>query len=120
MQNEAKKQVQEYTRTPLGYDGSKPTSRRLCDLLSNVMVKLAPLYKSQPNLMLEVWPKVIGEKFAQFTKAERFENATLFVSVKNSTLLSLLNNPVDKKRLVESLRKSAPGAQVNTIVFRIG
>jgi len=108
------------SRANFYYDGSKPTSRRLRDLLPSVMSKLGSLYKSQPEVVLNAWQHVIGEKFLPFTRAARFENGVLLVLVKNSTLFSLLNNPVDKQRLVNELRKRAPGAIVNQIVFRIG
>lgn len=102
------------------YDGSKPTSRRLGDLLPGMMSKLGSLYKSQPEVLLNAWQSVIGEKFFPFTRAQRFESGVLTVLVKNSTLFSLLNNPVDKQRLITELRKRVPGAVLNQIVFRIG
>lgn len=109
-----------YKRTPFGYDGPQPTSRKLSDLLSGVMQKLGPLYKSQPQVVLEAWPDIVGEKLALFTSATRFENGVLYVKVKNSTLLCLLNNPVDKQKIHEAVKASVPGIVLNNIVFRIG
>lgn len=109
-----------YQRTPLGYDGPKVTSRKLPDLLPYVMQKLSSLYKTQPMVVLSYWPEVVGENIAPFTTAHSFENGFLNVKVKNSSLLSLLNNPVDKQRLVDALRAKVPGIVLKNINFRIG
>lgn len=109
-----------YQRTPLGYDGSKKTSRRLPDLLPHVMQKLASLYKTQPLIVLSYWPEVVGKDIAPFTQAHRFDEGVMHVKVKNSSLLSLLNSPSDKMRLLEALREKVPGIVLKNIIFRIG
>ena len=109
-----------YKRTPYGYDGASLTTRKLQELLSGVMQRLGPLYKFQPAVVLEVWPQIVGEKLAQFTKAFRYEDGILYVKVKNSTLLSLLSNPVDKQRIHEAVKAAVPGIVLKNIVFRIG
>ena len=86
----------QYKRTPFGYDGSQVTTHRLPDLLPHVMHSVRDLFQQQPAVILEMWPAVVGPQLALFTSAWRFENNVLYVRVKNSTLLSLLNNPVDK------------------------
>lgn len=116
----AEKVADSYKRTPHGYDGPLVTSHKLSELLPHVLRTVNDLYKTQPQVVLEVWPKVIGEKLAPFTKAYRFENGTLFVTVKNSSLLSLLNTPSDKKDLVERLKKQVPYAPIKNIKFQIG
>ncbi len=109
-----------YKRLPKGYDGSQITSRTLSDLLPSIMQKLSPLYKSQPQVVLDSWPEIVGEKLALFTSATRFEDGVLYVKVKNSTLLSLLSNPVDKQKIHEAVKAAVPGIVLNNIVFRIG
>ena len=115
-----KKRSQDSSRTPLAYDGVQPTSQHLFDLLPALMSKLSSLYTVQPRLLLELWPEVIGDKFAPLTRADRFEGGTLYIKVSNSTLLSLLNHSTEKKRLIALLKKKAPGVPLNTLSFRIG
>lgn len=115
-----KRYVKKYERTPHGYDGAKPTSRMLHELLPHVLQKVGSLYKTQPDVVIAAWARVIHEKFAPLTKAVRFEEGILYVTVKNSTLLSLLSTPTDKERLLMQLRKEVPGASVKGIHFRIG
>jgi hypothetical protein len=114
------KVVEGYKRTPHGYDGPKVTTHKLQELLPHVLHKVNALYITQPQVVLEAWPRVIGEKMAPFTKAIRFVEGILHVSVKNSSLLSLLNTPHDKQSLVEGLKKLVPYAPIKNIQFRIG
>ena len=112
--------AKQYQRTPFGYDGAALTSRKLHELLSGVMQRLGPLYKFQPSVVLESWPQIVGEKLALFTSASRYEDGILYVKVKNSTLLSLLSNPVDKQKIHEAVKAAVPGIVLKNIVFRIG
>jgi len=109
-----------YLRTPSSYDGFQVTTKRLHELLPRVMQSLSSLYKTQPSLVLGMWPEVVGEKLAALTCAFRFEDGVMHVKVKNSTLLSLLNNPVDRQRMIEAVRKKVPGIVLTNIQFRIG
>jgi hypothetical protein len=109
-----------YYRNSFGYDGTKPTSRRLQDLLPQVLRSLQGKYNTQPKLLLEAWADIIGETLAPLTKASRFEDGVLHVNVKNSTLLSLLHSPQDKQKIIEAIRQALPGIMIRNIVFRIG
>ena len=110
----------QYKRTPFGYDGSQITTHHLPDLLPHVMHSVRGLFHQQPAVVLEMWPEIIGQQLAPFTSAWRFEGGTLHVHVKNSSLLSLLNNPIDKLRLIEAMKKKVPGIVLKNINFRIG
>ena len=109
-----------YERTPFGYDGQGLTSHKLQELLSGMMHQLGPLYAHKPSVVLESWPQIVGEKLAAFTQATRYEDGVLYVKVKNSTLLSLLSNPVDKQRIQDAVKAAVPGIVLKNIVFRIG
>ena len=119
-QKRTKKEAKSYERTPFGYDGQNVTSHKLNDLLATMMNRLGPLYAFQPAVVLEMWPQIVGEKLASFTSATRYEEGFLYVKVKNSTLLSLLNNPVDKQKIQEAVKAAVPGIVLKNIVFRIG
>lgn len=97
-----------------------PTSRPIQELLPQVLGTLQERYRAQPQLLLDHWPKIIGQELAPLTKAVRFEEGVLHVQVKNATLLSLLHNPKDKGKMLEAIRGALPGIQIRNIVFRIG
>ena len=106
-------------RTPRGYNGTALTAHRLGEVLPRVLKKIGRVYESRGDLIMASWPEIIGPKLAQMTEAERFENGFLFVTVKNATLHSLLNQN-DKPRLLRSLRDKFPGTLIKSIIFRIG
>ena len=108
-----------YNRTPFGYDGSRTTTRTLQDLLPGVVGDLQVKYEIKPDEVLQAWPKVAGS-VASMTQAVRFEDGILHVKVHNSTLLSLLANPSDKKKLIDALQHRVPHVIIRNILFRIG
>lgn len=109
-----------YFRNFPARDGTKLTSRKLQDLLPQVLDTLQGKYSAQPKLLLDRWDSIIGTTLAPFTKAVRFEDGRLYVKVKNSTLLSLLHSPADKKKIIEAIRNALPGIVIRDILFRIG
>lgn len=109
-----------YARTPFGYDGPQITAHQLEELLPGVMNALQVRCGIQPELVLLAWPAVVGQKFSPMTKAVRFEKAVLYVTVKTSTLLSVLSNPSDKHRLIAALRDHVPNVHIENIIFRVG
>ena len=107
-------------RPHLPQDGSATTSQQLKDLARRYLAHLEQKIQSKPMVILELWPKVIGPAFAGMTRAERFEHGILYVRVSNSSLLSLLHSPSERKRLVQALGGLAPNAEIKDISFRIG
>ncbi len=107
---------------PCGWvvDGTKLTSQKLADLLPNVVAKVQAKFNGKPQVILDEWPKIVGPELAPMTRAERFDDGVLYVRVKNSTLLSLLNTPQDKARLIEALKQKLSGIAIRNILFRIG
>ena len=108
-----------YFRTPRQYDGTQVTSRRLTDLLPDVLSKIGEVYQQRSDLILAMWPEIIGSKFASMTQAVSFSNGVLLVKVKNSTLHSLLSQN-EKMRLLNLLRQKFPHTEIKNICFRIG
>ncbi len=109
-----------YRRNPFGYDGPNLTTRKLQEILPQVFGTLQERYQAQPKLLLERWPQIIGETLAPLTRAERFENGVLYVTVKHATLLSLLYSTADKQKILEAIKKALPGIVCRNIVFRMG
>ncbi|KAF3363152.1 Uncharacterized protein PHSC3_000339 [Chlamydiales bacterium STE3] len=111
--------MKKFSRTPKNYDGNKPTSHRISDVLPHVLERITEHFNDRPDLVLASWPEIIGPQLASMTKAISFENGVLMVMVKNSTLYSLLNQN-DKPKILNILRKKFPKIVIKTILFRIG
>lgn len=107
------------SRTPKNYDGTKPTTRQLQDLLPQVLKQVSGALNIHAEKVIAAWPGIIGDRFSAMTKAESFIDGVLTVTVTNSTLYSLLKQN-DKPVLLSKMRKIFPGIEVKTISFRIG
>jgi hypothetical protein len=110
---------QTYSRTPKNYDGTQVTTHRIHDLLPDVLSKISQVYNQQSDLILAMWPEIIGPQLASMTKAVSFADGFLVVKVKNSTLHSLLSQN-EKPRILSLLRKKFPQTEIKAISFRIG
>jgi Dna[CI] antecedent DciA-like protein len=108
-----------YSRTPKQFDGTQATSHRMSDLLPFVLSKIEKNYQQHSDLILAMWPDIIGPKLASMTQALSFGEGILVVKVKNSTLHSLLSQN-DKGRILNLLREKFPHAEIKNICFRIG
>ncbi|NGX58045.1 MAG: hypothetical protein K940chlam3_00946 [Chlamydiae bacterium] len=108
-----------FKRTPRYYDGTGVTSRQLKDLIPYVLRKVQGAYGTRSEQVLAAWPEIIGERLAKMSCAYSFYDGVLKVRVKNSTLLSLLQQH-DKSRILSQLRRRFPGVEIKTILFRIG
>ena len=89
-------------------------------MLPGVLQQFSTKYQAKPQAVMATWSKVIGSELSLMTRATRFEGGILYVAVKNSTLLSLLSNPVDKQKILQTIRQTLPGIEISNIVFRIG
>lgn len=98
---------------------TKPTAKKLKDLLPQVLAEISKSYQERPDLLLAGWPDVIGEKLAPMTQALSFNEGILTVKVKNSTLHSLLVQH-EKPKLLKRLRERFPSSGIRNIIFRIG
>lgn len=106
-------------RIPRNYDGTKKTSKQLDEVLSLVMKQVGELHHARPDLILAVWPDIIGPQHAKMTQAQSFVDGVLTVRVTNSTLHSLLVQR-ERGRLLRSLRQKFPRAGIKGIYFRMG
>ncbi len=104
------------------YRGETPelTSVYLKELLQRYLCVVSEKSALKPDLVLKTWSQVVGPQIAAMTKATRFDQGSLYVAVKNSTLLSILSSGPDKKRLLREISLRLPGVQVQDIVFRFG
>ena len=95
------------------------TNKSLKSLLSDFIVDIDTKYSNKPNKIIEYWPKVIGEKLSPMTKVIAFENKTLTVLVKSSTLHSILCGQ-EKIRLLNLMQKQFSRETIRNIIFKIG
>ena len=80
-------------------------------------LKKAGLYQGVKSIkILELWPKVVGEKIANNTEANDIKNGTLFVEVSNSTWRQELQ--FQKKDIIKKLNKEIKEKIVREIKFR--
>lgn len=94
-----------------------PSSQKLCDVAREYLHNLEKRVQTKPQAVIEVWPIVAGA-LAKMTCAKKFENGTLFVSVKSSACLSILHQ--QKAVLLKALKAKVPETQVLNIMFRFG
>lgn len=106
-------------RTPKGYDGTKTTTKKLDDVLPQVLAYVEKTFADRPDLILAAWPDIIGSQLASMTRAESFTDGVFTVRVANSTLLSLLSQ-YEKPKFLAKLRERFPSAVIEQLVFKIG
>lgn len=106
-------------RTPKGYNGTKTTTRQVKDLLFSYMSDLHTVHEVRGDLIVAVWPEIVGAKIAMYAQAIAFTDEILTVKVKNSTLYSILRQN-DKPKLLAALRAKFPSVRIRDIYFRLG
>ncbi len=68
-----------YSRVPKGYDGTEITTRPIAQLLPVVLSKIGEVYSQRGELILALWPDVIGPSLAAMTQAVSFSEGILVV-----------------------------------------
>lgn len=106
-------------QNPKYYDGIKPTSHQVRDILPRILSDINARQHERPEAVLNAWPVLIGDKIAPMTRALSFRDGVLTVAVKNATLYSLLNER-EKGKLLLRLRQTFPQISIHNIIFRIG
>ena len=95
------------------------TNKQIKDLLPKVLAEIGALHRDRPDLIVQAWPDIIGEKLAPMTKPVSFDRGILTVKVSNSTLYSLLSQH-ERGRLLTCLKQRFPSVEFKNIYFRIG
>lgn len=106
-------------RKPKNYDGTELTTRKMTDLLPQVLARVSEVYKDRPDLVLGAWAEVVGPQLSKMTQAVSFNDGVLVVKVKNSSLLTLLSQ-YEKNRLLQNLRQKFPKIAIYNMQFKIG
>ena len=104
--------------------GKKPvslgsmTDRRFTkvgDLLPSVLKRLGLERRFNEQLVLTLWPTVVGDELASRTKATRIDQGILFVQVDHGAWLQELH--FIEKELIDKLCARAPGVTIKRIRF---
>jgi Dna[CI] antecedent, DciA len=95
------------------------SNKLIKNYLPNILIDIENKYSKNPRFILDYWPKLIGKQLSPMTKAVSFENNTLIVLVKSSTLLSILRQQ-EKKRLLKLMQDKFSKGTIKNIVFKIG
>jgi hypothetical protein len=108
-----------FLRTPKNYDGIASPTKNLSALLGDFLTDLRVEDNAQKEEVFKAWSAIIGENLAPLAIPVSWEQGTLIVKVKSSTLYSLLCTK-EKPKLLQKLREHFPNANVKNISFRVG
>ncbi|NGX55780.1 MAG: hypothetical protein K1060chlam5_00007 [Candidatus Anoxychlamydiales bacterium] len=96
----------------------KTTNKQINDVLPSILSNIEKNYLNQPKKILNSWSEIVGEKISKLTKAYKFENNTLYIKVKSSTLYSILYR-YEKNKLLKLLQEKFSKKTISNIVFKI-
>lgn len=93
----------------------KKSATRLGPLLDNILGRMGLGYTLGGWKIVAAWPEIVGDKIADVSKALRYENDTLLVSVPDAAWRQelLLNNDV----ILEKIHTVPGGRAVKRIHF---
>ncbi len=111
--------VEQGEQTAHNYDKTKLTTKHLKDVARHYLRRLEQKVSLQPLSVLEAWGTVLESPFSSMTRAIKYDASVVYVEVSNSSLLSLLHRPDEKRRLLEALRAKVPTTPIRDIVFSI-
>lgn len=106
-------------RTPRNYSGKEFPFKDLRSVLPQIVDRIEKKACSKDQLIVDAWPAVVGEKLAEYTQATAFNEGMIHVTVKSSTLYSLLVQH-ERKKLTKLYQKKFPHAYIKNIYFQMG
>jgi hypothetical protein len=106
-------------RCPRNYYGKEFPHKNIRSILPKIVDKIEKKACSKDKVIVDFWPKIVGEKLARLTKATSFEEGVLHVIVKSNTLYSLLVQH-ERKKLIKLYQEKFPHAFIKNIYFKMG
>lgn len=85
------------------------------DVLPALLRQLGLDKRFREQRLLGLWSEVVGDEIAERTRATRVDRGVLFVHVDHGAWMQELH--FIEKELIEKLRASAPGVELNRIRF---
>ena len=95
--------------------GSKKPATRLGPLLNSILARMGLGYTLDGWKIVTSWPEIVGDKIADVSKAIRYENDTLFVSVPDAVWRQELL--LDVERILQEIHTVPGGRSVKKIHF---
>ncbi len=96
--------------------GSRKSATRLGPLLNGILARMGLGYTLDGWKIVMAWPEIVGEKIAEVSKAIRYENDTLLVSVPDASWRQELL--LDTDRILEEIHAVPGGRSVKRIQFK--
>jgi hypothetical protein len=103
-------------RTPRNYRGVEVPSKKMSDLLPDILNDLGKKVGDRQEEVFAFWKELLGEKMAPLTDPISLVDGVLTVKVKSSTLYSLLVTH-EKPRLLGRLQEKF---SIRNLMFRVG
>jgi len=94
---------------------SQKSATRLGPLLNSILARMGLGHSLDGWRMVSLWPEIVGEKIAEVSKAIRYENDTLFVSVPDAVWRQELLLDID--RILQEIHSVPGGCSVKKIHF---
>ncbi len=94
---------------------SKKSATRLGPLLNSILARMGLGYTLDGWKIVNSWPEIVGEKIAEVSKAIRYENDTLLISVPDAVWRQELLLDVD--RILREIHTVPGGRSVKKIHF---
>ncbi len=96
--------------------GSRKSPTRLGPLLNGILARMGLGYTLDGWKIVMAWPEIVGDKIAEVSKAIRYENDTLLVSVPDASWRQELL--LDMDRILEEIHAVPGGRSVKRIHFK--
>jgi predicted nucleic acid-binding Zn ribbon protein len=94
---------------------SKKSATRLGPLLKSILARMGLGHSLDGWRIVNLWPEIVGDKIADVSKAIRYENETLFISVPDAVWRQELLLDVD--RILQEIHTVPGGRSVKKIHF---
>lgn len=91
----------------------------MSSLLPQVLENLSKRINDKEEVVFQAWNQIVGDKIGSMATPKQFKDNILFVSVKNSSLYSILKTQ-QKDLLLKKLKQKVPSVKIQNIVFHIG
>jgi len=92
--------------------------KQIKDLLPRVLDQIGKKLHGENDLVLSVWPEIVGAAIAPMARAVNFQGGVLLVEVANSTLYSILAVR-DRARILQALRKALPAVNIRALRVKL-
>ena len=92
--------------------------KNIATILDKTLKKLPNAQKIKGQMVVDVWPHVVGEHIAAKTVAMSFKNGVLFVWVKDSVWAQHLS--LQRKQIITKLNRAAKSKTLTDLRFQVG